>query len=123
MTQRTYLIGDLAKEFDVTLRTLRFYQDRGLLSPRREGTMRIYSEADRARLARVLTAKKLGFTLTEVRAMLAKDGGAEGAELTLTLEQIESQIAHLEAQKEEITSALAELRTRLNSIRPQTEAA
>lgn len=124
MVERTYLIGDLAKEFGVTLRTLRFYQDRGLISPRREGTTRIYSAADRARLARILAAKKLGFTLTEVRAMLAKDpGDAAGAELLLTEEQIDTQIAHLERQREEIAEALAELRARLDDARARAKAA
>ena len=126
MSEHTYLIGDLAKEFGVTLRALRFYQDRGLLSPRREGSTRIYSADDRARLARILAAKKLGFTLSEVRAMLAKDAGAAGAagaELPLTEEQIETQIAHLERQKEEIAEALAELRARLSDLRARSQAA
>lgn len=122
MVERTYLIGDLAKEFGVTLRTLRFYQDRGLIAPRREGTTRIYSEADRARIERILGAKKLGFTLTEIRAMLAKDAGG-GAELPLTEEQIETQIVHLEQQREEIDAALAELRARLEEVRSRSKAA
>lgn len=123
MPERTYLIGDLAKEFGVTLRALRFYEDRGLLSPRREGSTRIYSADDRARLARILAAKKLGFTLTEVRAMLAKDAGAAAAELPLSEEQIETQIAHLERQREEIAEALAELRARLTDLRARSQAA
>lgn len=122
MVERTYLIGDLAKEFGITLRTLRFYQDRGLIAPRREGTTRIYSEADRARIERILGAKKLGFTLTEIRAMLAKDAGG-GAELPLTEEQIETQIVHLEQQREEIDAALAELRARLEEVRSRSKAA
>ena len=68
-TERTedleYLISDLSREFDVTLRALRFYEDRGLLSPRRIGTMRIYSAQDRARLSVILKGKQLGFTLAD----------------------------------------------------------
>ena len=72
---KSYTIGDLAREFGVTLRTLRFYEDRGLLSPRREGTARIYDARDRARLSVILKGKQLGFTLTEIRALLAEERG------------------------------------------------
>jgi DNA-binding transcriptional MerR regulator len=110
---KSYTIGDLAREFSVTLRTLRFYEDRGLLSPRREGTARIYDARDRDRLSVILKGKQLGFTLTEIRAMLAEDRVADGAaNLTLSLDQIEDQIAHLEQQKIEIEQALAELKSR-----------
>jgi DNA-binding transcriptional MerR regulator len=110
---KSYTIGDLAREFSVTLRTLRFYEDRGLLSPRREGTARIYDARDRDRLSVILKGKQLGFTLTEIRAMLAEDRVANGAaNLTLSLDQIEDQIAHLEQQKTEIEQALAELKSR-----------
>jgi DNA-binding transcriptional MerR regulator len=74
---RTYTIGDLAREFGVTLRTLRFYEDRGLLSPRREGLARIYDAQDRSRLAVILKGKRLGFTLTEIRAMVAEERQAD----------------------------------------------
>lgn len=110
MHDQSYLIGDLAKEFGVTLRALRFYESRGLLSPRRRGPMRVYSAADRARLERILTAKKLGFTLTEITAMIAKDESAPTAKLLLTEEQVEAQIAYLERQHSEIVEAIAELR-------------
>ena len=109
---KTYTIGDLAREFGVTLRTLRFYEDRGLLSPRREGMARIYDARDRARLSVILKGKQLGFTLTEIRAMLAeeREADAPAANLKLSLSQVEDQIAHLEQQKVEIEEALAELR-------------
>jgi DNA-binding transcriptional MerR regulator len=96
----------------VTLRTLRFYEDRGLLSPRREGTARIYDSRDRSRLAVILKGKQLGFTLTEIRAMVAEERGSEipAANLKLSLAQVDDQIAHLEQQKVEIEQALAELK-------------
>jgi len=96
----SYTIGDLAREFGVTLRTLRFYEDRGLLSPHREGTARLYDARDRARLSVILKGKQLGFTLTEIREMLARDekGTAPPSELKLTLDQIEDQLADLETQ-------------------------
>lgn len=115
---RTYTIGDLAREFGVTLRTLRFYEDRGLLSPRREGLARIYDAQDRSRLAVILKGKRLGFTLTEIRAMLAEEEQADqsAANLKLSLSQIEDQIAHLEQQKLEIEEALVELRARREAL-------
>jgi DNA-binding transcriptional MerR regulator len=114
----TYAIGDLAREFGVTLRTLRFYEDRGLLSPRRDGMSRVYDSKDRDRLAVILKGKQLGFTLTEIRAMLAEESRADGSTLNLNLsvEQIEDQIQHMEAQKIEIEQALIELRSRLSLV-------
>src|SRR3954464_15847287 len=111
---KTFTIGDLAREFSVTLRTLRFYEDRGLLSPSREGTTRIYDARDRNRLSVILKGKQLGFTLTEIRAMVAEErsGGGAAMNLQLSLDQIESQIQHLEQQKKEIEEALAELQSR-----------
>jgi DNA-binding transcriptional MerR regulator len=115
---RTYTIGDLAREFGVTLRTLRFYEDRGLLSPRREGLARIYDAQDRSRLAVILKGKRLGFTLTEIRAMVAEERQADqpAANLKLSLSQIEDHIAHLEQQKIEIEEALVELRARREAL-------
>ena len=109
-----FTISDLARDFDVTLRTLRFYESRGLITPTRSGMVRIYSARDRARLALILKGKQLGFTLTEIRAMLAEDRMGEGAsaKLQLSIDQIEDQISHLEQQKAEIEEALAELHAR-----------
>ncbi len=70
-TKKTqFTIGDLAKEFGTTLRTLRFYEDKGLLNPKRDGMNRIYNRRDRARLKLVLMGKRVGFSLTEIRDML-----------------------------------------------------
>src|SRR5690349_24869134 len=101
---RSFTIGDLAREFGVTLRTLRFYEDRGLLSPRRDGTARIYDARDRERLSVILKGKQLGFTLTEIRAMLAEERSANGPamNLRLSLDQGEAQIRHPEQQKREL---------------------
>ncbi|MFL5143635.1 MAG: MerR family transcriptional regulator [Microvirga sp.] len=115
---KTFTIGDLAREFSVTLRTLRFYEDRGLLAPSRDGTTRIYDARDRNRLSVILKGKQLGFTLTEIRAMLAEERGAEApaTNLKLSLVQVEDQIAHLEQQKTEIEGALVELRSHLTTL-------
>lgn len=114
--ERRYSISDLARDFGVSLRTLRFYEDRGLLHPRREGSNRVYSGGDRARLQMILKGKQLGFTLTEVRELIGADmrdkAGADPqqAELAFSLEQVKAQIAHLERQRGEIEDAIRELR-------------
>jgi DNA-binding transcriptional MerR regulator len=110
-TERMFSIGDLAREFGVSLRTLRFYEDRGLLSPKRQGTMRLYGARERVRLSMILKGKQLGFTLGEISAMLASDEAARGTpgELKLSLDQIKDQISHLERQKAEIETAIEEL--------------
>ncbi|WP_244488654.1 MerR family DNA-binding transcriptional regulator [Bosea sp. Leaf344] len=111
-----FTISDLARDFDVTLRTLRFYESRGLLSPTRSGMTRIYSGRDRSRLALILKGKQLGFTLVEIRQMLAneeKKGAVEGAAtvggLHLSAEQISEQLELLRSQRAEIDAAIAEL--------------
>jgi DNA-binding transcriptional MerR regulator len=106
-----FTIGELAREFGVTLRALRFYENKGLVTPRRNGSARVYSQADRARLAAILSGKKLGFTLTEIRAMISaeEDAGA-GESLKLTAEKCLEQIHLLEKQQLNIKAALGELR-------------
>jgi DNA-binding transcriptional MerR regulator len=104
-------IGEVAREFAVSLRTLRFYEDRGLMQPRRHGASRFYAPADRARLRIILKGKQLGFTLTEIRGLIdaAPDRGAE-IEERLNAQQIAEQIGHLERQRGEIDTAIACLR-------------
>lgn len=116
-----FTISDLARDFGVTLRTLRFYESRGLLSPARSGMTRIYSGRDRARLALILKGKQLGFTLVEIRAMLANEEGKETkgqlsasvGGLQLTRDQIAEQLELLRSQRSEIESAIVELETTL----------
>jgi len=107
-----YSIGDLAREFDVTLRTLRFYEDKGLLNPRRRGTTRIYTRRDRARLKLVLMGKRVGFSLEEIRSMLdlydLRDG--QVTQMRVALDKFNEQIAHLVEQKRDIEQAIEELR-------------
>ena len=106
-----YTINELAKEFTLTHRALRFYESRGLLNPRREGRRRLFSQACRDRLALVLKGKKLGFTLTEISEMIEAEAG-RGSEhaLKLTAEKCAEQIAHFERQIVEAQDALKELR-------------
>lgn len=109
--QAEYTITELAAEFGLTLRALRFYDGRGLLSPRREGRKRLFSAADRDRLALILKGKKLGFTLAEISQMVeAQSGQASARDLNLTAEKCLAQIAVFEKQMRETSEALSELR-------------
>lgn len=112
-----FTISDLAGEFGVTLRTLRFYETKGLIKPRRHGATRLYSEDDRRRLKLIIKAKQLGFTLREIIDLVAR-GGDIGApnELGLTREQCVEQLRLLERQKREIDLAILELRRTYSSL-------
>jgi DNA-binding transcriptional MerR regulator len=110
-----HTIGDMARDFDVTLRTLRFYEARGLLSPRREGMNRYYSAQDRARFEQILKGKKLGFTLTEIRALVAQTDDPKSS-LKLTAAQIDEQLKMLRKQLADTQSAIAELEERRAAI-------
>lgn len=110
-----FTIGDLSREFGITLRALRFYEDKGLIAPRRDGMTRLYSEADRKRLAVILKGKHLGFTLSEIRALVAAHEGQE-AGLSLSRDRCLAQIAQLERQRSEIDNALDELKAMATSL-------
>ncbi len=116
--QTGFTISDLARDHGVTLRTLRFYESRGLLAPARSGMTRIYSARDRARLALILKGKQLGFTLVEIRAMLANEdrkdevaseNSASVGGLQLSRDQVVEQLELLRSQRAEIEAAIAEL--------------
>jgi DNA-binding transcriptional MerR regulator len=107
---RECTIGELAAEFGVSLRTLRFYEDRRLLRPRREGTMRIYSGVDRLRLQMILKGKQLGFTLSEIAELIGAQNSGDDFEEKLQPAQITTQIDHLERQRRDIDEAIARLR-------------
>ncbi|MBA4781754.1 MAG: MerR family DNA-binding transcriptional regulator [Rhizobiales bacterium] len=106
-----FTIGDLAKEFGVSLRTLRFYEDKNLVNPRRDGVTRIYSRRDRARLKLILMGKRVGFSLKEIKDMLdlydLKDG--QSTQLKVALKRFNEQIALLERQKKDVEQAIEEL--------------
>ena len=115
-----YSIGDLAKEFGVTLRTLRFYESKRLLAPRRDGVARVYTDEDRYRLGLILQGKRLGFTLTEIRALIAAQGDGQNGDsrpsLRLSRQQCVEQIRMLERQKREVEDAIGELRRTYNAL-------
>jgi DNA-binding transcriptional MerR regulator len=115
MTQSThYTITDLAREFDITPRAIRFYEDHGLLSPAREGAnglRRVYSARDRTRLKLTLRGKRLGFTLSEIGTLLDLYDSPRGthAQLQAFANTIAAHREVLERQREDLDTTLAEL--------------
>lgn len=107
----TYTIGELAKQFDITTRSIRFYEDEGLLSPRRQGQHRIYNNKDRVRLKLILRGKRLGFSLAETRRLfeLYDADNSSAAQLEKVLELIAEKKASLKQQMEDINVLLTEL--------------
>ncbi len=124
---RTFTIRQLCNEFGATARALRFYEDKGLLSPARDGLNRVYGGRDRARLGLIMQGKRLGFSLSDLRELLdlydENDGGA--AQMAASLAKFRERILALHAQREDIDRALAtlehgvaRLETKLADIRP-----
>jgi DNA-binding transcriptional MerR regulator len=108
---RTWSIGELAAEFDTTLRTIRFYEDRGLLRPERRGQTRVFSDRDRVRLRLILRGKRLGFALDEIAAVLDMydTSPGEAGQLEFVIADIGSRRAALLHKRADLDAALAEL--------------
>ncbi len=116
---RAYRIGELASEFDVTLRTLRFYEDKGLISPRRVGNTRLYSRADRARLRIILLGKRVGFSLTDIREILElyDPSGNNIRQMEVSVEKGEVQLGILKNERAKIDAAITELEGTVEKLR------
>jgi DNA-binding transcriptional MerR regulator len=116
-----YSIGELAAEFDVTPRAIRFYEAEGLLAPRREGQRRIYTPRERTRLKLTLRGKRLGLTLSEIRDLIDmyEPGRDERPQLERFLAVLEAHKAALERQSEDIEAQLAELAAFEKRVRKQ----
>ena len=116
-----FSISELAQEFDVTPRAIRFYEDQGLLAPRREGQRRIYTARDRTRLKLTLRGKRLGLTLSEIRELIDmyEPGRDERAQLERFLSVLESHKASLVQQRADIEAQLTELQAFEKRVRKQ----
>lgn len=112
-------IGDMAKKHGVTLRTLRFYEDKGLLNPRRDGSTRLYTRRDDVRLKLILLGRKVGFSLREVKQMidLYDPKGTNSRQLKVTLEKSEKQLVRLNKQRALIDEAILELSQGIEVVR------
>lgn len=113
-----YSIRDLSDEFDVTPRALRFYEDKGLISPERRGLQRIYDRRDKGRLSLILRGKRLGFSLAEIRDWLdlyeLQDGQIAQAEKLLDASH--GRLAALEQQREDIDATIRDLKDQMQTV-------
>ena len=107
----TYSISDLAQEFALTTRAIRFYEDEGLLAPRRVGQSRIYGERERTRIKLILRGKRLGLALAEIRKLfdIYAATGNERPQLATFLQMLADRRAMLHQQREDIDAVLAEI--------------
>jgi len=121
-TERTeFSISELAQEFDVTPRAIRFYEDQGLLAPRRAGQRRIYTPRDRTRLKLTLRGKRLGLTLSEIRELIDmyEPGRDERPQLQRFLAVLEEHKAGLLQQRADIEAQLSEIQAFERKVRKQ----
>jgi DNA-binding transcriptional MerR regulator len=111
MRNITFTISELAKEFELTTRAIRFYEDQRLLVPTRVGSKRVYSRRDRARLRLILRGKRLGFTLNEIRELfeLYESAAGEKGQLRRFLAIMAEKREQLERQRRDIVFALSEI--------------
>ena len=112
MSAQTFTISQLAKEFDLTTRAIRFYEDMGLLTPERSGMQRVYSARDRARLTLTLRAKRLGLSLTEAKEILDMYDSPRD-----TVPQLEKFLGVLGTHRAQLEAQLAELQANLAEVR------
>ena len=110
-SQANYSIGELSKEFDITTRSIRFYEDQGLLTPTRKGQTRIYNQGDRVRLKLILRGKRLGFSLAETGRLfeLYNADKSSAKQLSSMMELIAQKKNDLKQQLDDINAVLIEL--------------
>lgn len=118
MSEKTYSISDLAQEFDITPRAIRFYEDRALISPRRVGQTRIYSARDHTRLAWILRGKRVGLSLSEIGELLDLYdlGDNRLTQRRATLSKLRERLGILERQREDIETTIHEVETFCRTI-------
>ncbi len=115
MSEQPYTIGQMVEKFDVTPRTLRFYEQKELLAPQREGQKRLYSRRDRARLKLILRGKRFGFSLEDIRQLLNLYdlGDQQVTQMARTHELARERLRAMEAQRDELDTAITDLRQQL----------
>lgn len=115
MTEQTMTIREMCENFDVTPRTLRFYEAKELLFPVRKGTARFFTRRDRARLKLILRGKRFGFSLEEIRQLLDlyDMGDSQQTQLARTYELAQKHLAEMESQRAELDEAISELKTQM----------
>lgn len=115
MMDTLYTIGEMCEEFSVTPRTLRFYEAKELLFPKRQGTKRLFTRSDRARLKLILQGKRFGFALEEIRQLLDlyQIGDQQVTQIARTYELGQERLKAMESQREELTGAINDLREQL----------
>ena len=115
MTEETMTIREMCDAFDVTPRTLRFYESKELLFPRREGQKRLFTRRDRARLKLILRGKRFGFSLEEIRQLLDlyDKGDKQLTQFSRTYELAQRRLADLESQRDELDQAIQDLREQM----------
>ena len=121
-TDELFGIAELCREFGITLRTIRFYEDKGLLAPRRVGGTRVYTRRDRARLALILRSKAIGAPLSEIKHYLdlyGAHGEGRAKQMKFVLDRTDAAIAELETKRAHIEATLAELRVINAEVRRQ----
>lgn len=121
LTDTFFTVTELARDLNITARTIRFYEDKDLVTPRRAGNIRIYTKRDRARLQLILRGKRLGFTLREIREYLDLYDldPSQSEQIRLLLKKVQTRLALLEEQREALEESIGELK----EIEAQTLAA
>lgn len=119
MTQDTMTIREMCDAFEVTPRTLRFYESKELLFPIREGQKRLFTRRDRARLKLILRGKRFGFSLEEIRQLLDLYyvGDQQATQLTRTLDIAQDRLTDMERQRAELDNAIRELKSQMGLVR------
>ena len=112
-------IGEMARKYGVTLRALRFYEDKGLIAPKRDGSTRLYSRRENARLQLILLGRKIGFSLRDVKQImdLYDPSGTNIKQLRLALDKSEKQMTRLQKQRAVVDEAIGELTKLMDDVR------
>ncbi len=121
--ERSYTISQLSREFDITPRALRFYEDKDLLHPARDGMNRVYSMRDRARVKLILQGKRIGLSLNDIRELLDLYdlGDGQRAQMRASLKKFQRQVGELERKKQDIEDSLIALHNAIDHVKAKLD--